>query len=78
MQKLFYFFLVTFLAATIYAEDSSVAVTIYNDNLALVRQVRQLDFKQGVQEHKYVDVAALIDPTSVHFKSLSAQYHRQL
>ena len=51
--------------------DSQIAVTIYNDNLALVRQVGDLEFKKGVQDFKFVDVAAQIDPTSVHFKSLS-------
>ncbi|MBN1466990.1 DUF4139 domain-containing protein [candidate division KSB1 bacterium] len=51
--------------------EPMVAVTIYNDNLALVRQVRDIEFSKGVQEYKYVDVAAQIDPTSVHFKSLS-------
>ncbi|MBN1481582.1 DUF4139 domain-containing protein [candidate division KSB1 bacterium] len=58
-------------AAGLFAAEADVAVTIYNDDLALVRQVRELDFVKGVQEFKLVDVAARIDPTSVHYKSLS-------
>ena len=54
------------------AANSQVAVTIYNDNLALVREVRSLTFEKGLQPFQFVDVAAQIDPTSVHFKSLSS------
>ncbi len=59
------------LVASALAADPQVAVTIYNDNLALVRQVGEMSFDKGVQEHKFVNVAAQIDPTSVHFKSLT-------
>lgn len=58
-------------ASALFAAETNVAVTIYNDDLALVRQVRDLDFVKGVQEYKLVNVAARIDPTSVHYKSLS-------
>ena len=54
------------------AADSQVAVTIYNNNLALVREVRPLTFEKGMQQFHFVDVASQIDPTSVHFKSLSS------
>ncbi len=59
------------LVGSVLAADPQVAVTIYNDNLALVRQVGEIRFDAGVQEYKFVDVAAQIDPTSVHFKSLT-------
>ncbi len=45
-----------------------VALTVYNQNLALVRETRGLDFKKGINEMTLTDVAASIDPTSVHFK----------
>ncbi len=45
-------------------------LTIYNQDLALVREVRSLDFKKGMFEIKFRDVAARIDATSVHFKTL--------
>lgn len=57
------------IAASLSAVYSQVAVTIYNDNLALVREVRPLTFEKGVQTFQFVDVAAKMDPTSVHFKS---------
>lgn len=43
-------------------------LTVYNQDLALIREVRNLDFKKGVFEIKFKDVASRIDPTSVHFK----------
>jgi len=58
-------------ASGLYAADTNIAVTIYNDNLALVREVRELEFEKGLQDYQFVNVAAQIDPTSVHFKSLS-------
>jgi hypothetical protein len=49
-----------------------VELTVYNQNLGLVKEERTLSLKEGVQEVKFTDVAAEIDPTSVHFKSLTA------
>ncbi len=43
-------------------------VTVYNNNLALVKEKRELDLKSGVNSVEYTDVAALIDPTSVMFE----------
>ena len=48
--------------------DSGTEVTVYNSNLALVKERRGLDLKSGVNEVKYTDVAAFIDPTSVMFE----------
>ena len=45
-----------------------VAVTIYNQDLGLVKDVRELQFEKGKSIIKFTDVAAQIDPTSVHFK----------
>jgi len=52
-------------------QQKEVAVTIYNGNLGLVRDVREVVLPVGVQEVKFMDVAAQIDPTSVHLKSLT-------
>ena len=46
-------------------------VTIYNDDLGLVREQRTFDLKSGVSAVTMDDVAARIDATSVHFASLS-------
>jgi len=50
----------------------SVSLTVYNQNRALVRELRPLVLVKGQSEIAFTDVAAKIDPTSVHFKSLSA------
>ncbi|MFQ6093027.1 MAG: DUF4139 domain-containing protein [bacterium] len=54
------------------AQEKDVAVTVYNNNLALVKDVRTLELKKGEIEVKFTDVASQIDPTSVHFKSITA------
>lgn len=46
-------------------------VTIYNDDLGLVREQRTFDLKSGVSAVTMDDVAARIDATSVHFSSLN-------
>lgn len=46
-------------------------VTIYNDDLGLVREQRTFDFKSGVSAVTMEDVAERIDATSVHFASLA-------
>jgi hypothetical protein len=54
------------------AAASATEVTVYNSNLGLVKEVRPFSLKAGINEVKVEDVAAQIDPTSVHFKSLTA------
>jgi hypothetical protein len=51
---------------------SAAEVTVYNSNLGLIKDTRVFDIKKGVHELRVEDVAAQIDPTSVHFKSLTA------
>jgi hypothetical protein len=46
-----------------------VSITIYNDNLALVRDTRGMEFKSGRGEVLFRDVSAQIDATSVHFRA---------
>jgi hypothetical protein len=48
-----------------------VMVTIYNGNLGLVKDTREARLDPGTREVKFMDVAAQIDPTSVHLKSLT-------
>lgn len=55
-----------FLPVSLLADD--VAITVYNQNLALVKEGRTLDFKSGLDTLSLTDVASSIDPTSVHFK----------
>ena len=51
-------------------DQQNVALTIYNSHIGLIKDLRVLDLKRGVQEVKFMDVAGKIDPTTVHLKSL--------
>ncbi len=53
------------------AADANLALTVYNEGTALVRDRRQFDLNRGMNEIAFRDVAASIDPTSVLFKSLT-------
>jgi hypothetical protein len=53
------------------ADQREVMVTIYNGNLGLVKDVREARLEPGAIEAHWADVAAQIDPTSVHLRSLS-------
>lgn len=57
-----------FITAEAAETDSATEVTVYNTNLALVKERRELDLNTGVNNIEYTDVAALIDPTSVMFE----------
>ena len=46
--------------------QKSVAITVYNQNLGVVKDVRELDISSGTSIIKLTDVAQYIDPTSVH------------
>ena len=52
-------------------DQMDLAVTVYNSNLALVRDVRQIHLSAGVFPLHFEDVAASINPATVHFRSLS-------
>src|SRR6267378_3329763 len=53
------------------ADQRDLMVTIYNGNLGLVKDVRDARFPEGATDVRFADVAALIDPTTVHLKSLT-------
>jgi hypothetical protein len=48
----------------------SLSVTVYNTDLALVRDVRDIGFKKGTDEILFKEVSGQIDATSVHFNAL--------
>ena len=48
-----------------------VAVTIYNGNLGLVKDIRQIQLPTGIHDLRFMDVAAQINPATVHLKSLT-------
>lgn len=47
--------------------SAAVQITVYNEDLALVKDTRPLTFQKGRFELAFTDVAAAIDPTSVAF-----------
>lgn len=51
-------------------DQTGIAVTIYNVNLGLVKDQRQIELPKGSGELKFMDVASQIIPASVHIKSL--------
>lgn len=53
------------------AEEEGVELTVYNQNLGVIKDKRFLNLKEGANEIKFQDVAATIEPETVHFKSLS-------
>ncbi len=53
------------------AKSAGVDITVYNQNVALVKDKRTLALKQGMNQVRFSDVAAQIDPTSVQFTSLT-------
>jgi len=58
-------------AATSTLDDQTgMALTIYNVNLGLVKDQRQIKLFKGVGDLRFMDVASQIMPTSVHIKSL--------
>jgi hypothetical protein len=52
-------------------QQSQVSLTIYNSNIALVKDVREMEIAAGDQELRFMDVASEIMPTTVHVKSLT-------
>jgi hypothetical protein len=53
------------------AQDGGLELAVYNQDLALVKDRRSMDLAEGLNEVRFADVAAQIDPTSVHFRSLA-------
>jgi len=60
-------------AEVVGASDSqNINLTIYNQNFGLVKDVREIELKDGINYLRFEDVAAKIDPTTVSFTSLTA------
>lgn len=54
------------------ADQVDLAVTVYNSNIALVRDVRELPLPLGTADLRFMDIAASVNPASVLFRSLTA------
>ncbi len=54
------------------AEDrESVAITVYNQNFGLVREVRDIPLTRGLLNLEFGDVASSIQTETVHIRSLT-------
>jgi hypothetical protein len=52
-------------------DQTELRVTVYNSNLALVRDVRTVELPQGTFDLRFMDIAATVNPATVHFRSLT-------
>lgn len=59
-------------AASSDKDQVDLSLTVYNGNLALIRDVRQVRLQSGLFPLRFEGVASSINPTTVHFRSLTA------
>src|SRR2546428_3751150 len=52
-------------------DQTDLNVTVYNSNIALIRDVRNLLLPIGTFRLKFMDIAATVNPATVHFRSLN-------
>jgi hypothetical protein len=57
--------------ATTLNDQTDLNVTVYNSNIAMIRDVRQLTVPTGTFRLKFEDIAATVNPATVHFRSLT-------
>jgi len=57
--------------STTLIDQTDLSVTVYNSNIALVRDVRNLSLPSGLFRLKLMDIAATVNPATVHFRSLN-------
>lgn len=52
-------------------DQVDLSLTVYNSDLALIRDVRQIALASGTSTLRFADVAARVNPATVHFRSLA-------
>src|SRR5260370_21442263 len=52
-------------------DQVDLAVTVYNSDIALVRDVRDLQLPRGTFDLRFMDIAATVNPATVHLRSLT-------
>jgi hypothetical protein len=52
-------------------DQAELAITVYNSDIALVRDVRNLQLARGTGNLRFMDIAATVNPATVHFRSLT-------
>jgi hypothetical protein len=66
------FLLLLFLTTTCYTRE--IELTIYNQDLALVKDQREFELKQGMNIIRYDDIPSGIEPSSVQFQSKTSLF----
>ncbi len=56
---------------TTLSDQAELSLTVYNSDIALVRDVRNLQLTRGIANLKFMDIAATVNPATVHFRSLT-------
>ena len=51
------------------SDQVDLALTVYNSNLALVRDVREVRLPDGIFDLRFADIAASVNPATVHLRS---------
>ena len=57
--------------STTLADQADLSITVYNSDIALVRDVRNLKLPTGAFDLQFMDIAATVNPATVHFRSLT-------
>src|SRR5947208_6953455 len=52
-------------------DQVDLAVTVYNSDIALVRDVRDVQLPSGSCDLRFMHIAATVNPATVHFRSLT-------
>jgi hypothetical protein len=52
-------------------DQSELSITVYNSDIALIRDVSNLQLARGTGTLRFMDIAATVNPATVHFRSLS-------
>jgi hypothetical protein len=52
-------------------DQTELAVTVYNSDIALIRDVRAIEIARGTSDLHFMDIAATVNPATVHFRSLT-------
>jgi hypothetical protein len=52
-------------------DQIELALTVYNSDLALVRDVRNVQLPRGTLDLRFMDIAATVNPATVHIRSLT-------
>ena len=76
MKNLFTALITLLLASSLVADE--IAVTVYNSNLGVISENRNLKFEKGTNRIEIKDVPTLIDPSSVRFELLDREKKLQI